>query len=46
MKRSHSEDLNFENLADPEDVHPSIRTLELFYFQPESVPNALSGILY
>ena len=46
MKRSHSEDLNFENLAAPEDVHPSIRSLELFYFQPESVPNAFSGILY
>ena len=36
----------FDDLAAPDEVHPSIRDLKLLYFQPESVPSNFSGILY
>jgi hypothetical protein len=46
-KRPPEEDeVGFENLAAPDEVHPSIRDLKLFYFKPETVPENFSGILF
>ena len=36
----------YDDLISPDEVHPSIRDLKLFYFQPESTPENFSGILY
>ena len=36
----------YDDLISPDEVHPSIRDLKLFYFQPESAPENFSGILY